>query len=261
MFWTRVATSTVLGPVALGTVYFGFPFFHIMVVVLGGAVLWEFVQIIGKTKLSPRIGFALLLLASCVGVATSNAAYALTLTAMTWVLLLITGNSARRFSSSSVQVGFLCATIPAITLVLVYNLGGVATMFWLLAVVWGTDIGAYICGRVVGGPKLAPVISPNKTWSGAVGGVLTAVLAAMLVDMAYAIGFQISHFVYAAIASVVSQIGDLAESRFKRQHNVKDSGTWIPGHGGVMDRVDGLWTAAPFTALVCVAVDGGVSSW
>jgi phosphatidate cytidylyltransferase len=117
---------------------------------------------------------------------------------------------------------------------------GLITMIFLFAIVWGTDIAAYFVGRAIGGPKLAPPISPGKTWSGAIGGAFFGVVAGVLVIYfaGESIGFGI--VLVAALLSVFSQVGDLFESWIKRRFGVKDSSHLIPGHGGVMDRVDGL---------------------
>jgi len=134
--------------------------------------------------------------------------------------------------------------------------GAAAGLYWVLflyVAVWGSDIGAYAFGRALGGPKLAPAISPNKTWSGALGGALCAVAAALCFSCFAGAAFQPAAaglsggwpVIFAALAlSVVAQAGDLLESRFKRAFGVKDSGRLLPGHGGIMDRVDGLLPAA-----------------
>jgi phosphatidate cytidylyltransferase len=120
----------------------------------------------------------------------------------------------------------------------------------LFAVVWSTDIGAYLVGRTLGGPKLAPRISPNKTWSGAIGGLICAALAAYAAalwdDLAFASAAALA---VGAVLSVFSQIGDLAESWWKRRFAVKDSGHLIPGHGGILDRIDGVLLASPVAAV------------
>lgn len=121
---------------------------------------------------------------------------------------------------------------------------GLVTALLLFATVWATDIFAYFVGRSLGGPKLAPSISPGKTWTGAVGGVAAAVAATLAVAAWYGpAGSPVFPFVI-ALVSVWGQIGDLFESWVKRRFGVKDSGTMIPGHGGMMDRVDGLAAAA-----------------
>ena len=121
---------------------------------------------------------------------------------------------------------------------------GLLAILFLFAVVWATDIAAYFVGRSLGGPKLAPSISPGKTQSGAIGGTIGGVAAGMALAASAGLGNLPLLAVVAFLLSIVSQIGDLFESWVKRRHGVKDSGTLIPGHGGVMDRVDGLVAAA-----------------
>ena len=121
---------------------------------------------------------------------------------------------------------------------------GIFALLFLCAAVWSTDIGAYFAGRAIGGPKLAPPISPNKTISGALGGIFGAMIVASLVASFFGQTNLAIFLLLAAFLSVISQAGDLYESWLKRQAGVKDSGAIIPGHGGAMDRVDGLVFAA-----------------
>jgi phosphatidate cytidylyltransferase len=136
---------------------------------------------------------------------------------------------------------------------------GIAAILWMFAVVWFTDIAAYFTGRALGGPKLCPAVSPKKTWSGFLGGLAAAIVAGAAVAMiASRFGWQppVSLPVVvlvSGVASVLSQIGDLGESALKRRFGAKDSGRFIPGHGGVMDRLDGFWAVA---ALMGVALAG-----
>ena len=132
---------------------------------------------------------------------------------------------------------------------------GRANILFLLFIVWASDIGAYLLGRLAGGPKLAPAISPGKTWSGALGGLAGALLVGLMAQ---------SSGKAAAVAvglSVISQAGDLLESALKRYFGVKDSGRIIPGHGGLFDRLDGLLTAAPAACLLALALGRGVDLW
>jgi phosphatidate cytidylyltransferase len=127
---------------------------------------------------------------------------------------------------------------------------GLSALLWLLVVVWTTDTAAYFAGRAIGGPRLAPRISPGKTWSGLCGGVLGAALTGALT--AWLLGSErlLQAAGLGAVLAIVAQLGDLAESALKRAARVKDSGSLIPGHGGLLDRVDGLWFAAPALALL-----------
>lgn len=129
--------------------------------------------------------------------------------------------------------------------------GGGAMVLFLLLTVWATDIGAYFAGRTIGGPKLAPAISPNKTWAGLGGGAIAAALVGMLMSAFTPYPATISSAFFASvIIAFISQTGDLFESWLKRRAGVKDSGDLIPGHGGLLDRVDGLMFAAPVYAFL-----------
>ncbi|MGO4523990.1 phosphatidate cytidylyltransferase [Microvirga sp. 2MCAF35] len=137
---------------------------------------------------------------------------------------------------------------------------GILGLLWMFAVVWATDIAAYFTGRTFGGPKLCPPISPKKTWSGFIGGVVAAALGGMLVAWAgqkfgltLPFGF-LGTAVISIVASVASQVGDLGESALKRHCNVKDSSHLIPGHGGVMDRLDGFWAVCLIVAAVLLTI-------
>jgi phosphatidate cytidylyltransferase len=133
---------------------------------------------------------------------------------------------------------------------------GIAAIFILFAVVWTTDIAGYFAGRAIGGPKLAPSLSPKKTWSGAIAGLIgTSIVIA--VGAQYIAGARIVPLVVLAVVlSVASQTGDLAESSFKRRFDVKDASQIIPGHGGVMDRLDGFWAAVVCAAIIGLARGG-----
>ncbi|NTE34296.1 phosphatidate cytidylyltransferase [Agrobacterium tumefaciens] len=133
------------------------------------------------------------------------------------------------------------------------ELTGFVSILFIFAVVWSTDILAYFVGRAIGGPKLAPSISPGKTWSGAIGGAVAAVIGGGAVSMAYHGRISVLMLGLALILSVFSQIGDLFESFVKRRFQVKDSSHLIPGHGGFMDRVDGLVFAC-FTVFLIAFV-------
>lgn len=125
---------------------------------------------------------------------------------------------------------------------------GLLLALWVLATVWTTDIGAYFAGRTIGGPKLAPSVSPNKTWAGLIGGVCSALVLGLILSQTAGLPLQLA--VASPILAVIAQIGDLYESALKRQAGVKDSGNLLPGHGGVLDRLDGLVPVAPAAAML-----------
>ncbi|MDS7596908.1 phosphatidate cytidylyltransferase [Agrobacterium tumefaciens] len=156
--------------------------------------------------------------------------------------------------------GIFYAGLSAISLAAIRSddLIGLVSILFIFAVVWSTDILAYFVGRAIGGPKLAPSISPGKTWSGAIGGTVAALIGGSAVFFAFngRVGFVILGL--ALVLSVFSQIGDLFESFIKRRFQVKDSSHLIPGHGGFMDRVDGLVFAC-FTVFVIAFVHAAVT--
>lgn len=127
-------------------------------------------------------------------------------------------------------------------------------VFWLMLVTWSTDIFAYFAGRAIGGPKLAPRISPNKTWAGLIGGVAGAAVVGALAAWQFGLADDLPVFLWlGGPLAILAQLGDLYESREKRRHGVKDSGTLIPGHGGVLDRLDGLLPVGVATLMVLIA--------
>ncbi len=159
-------------------------------------------------------------------------------------------------------LGVVYAAIPCAALIWLRGDGdaGRLSLFWLFAVVWSADTGAYLFGRAIGGPKLAPRISPKKTWAGFIGGIAFA--GAVGEGFAAFMGAPlIAWGIAGAVVSVVSQLGDLAESAWKRHFGVKDSSGLIPGHGGLLDRVDGLVAGAVALALLQSLLGATVLSW
>jgi phosphatidate cytidylyltransferase len=125
-------------------------------------------------------------------------------------------------------------------------------LFWMFSVIWATDIFAFFAGKTLGGPKLAPKISPNKTWSGLAGGLFASMMIGMMSSFMFSGGVLFFIFISVMLA-IIEQISDLLESKFKRIFGVKDSGNIIPGHGGVLDRLDGMMLVAP-TVLFLITV-------
>lgn len=136
---------------------------------------------------------------------------------------------------------------------------GLAAILFLFALVWATDVAGYFAGRTFGGPKLAPKISPNKTWSGAIGGLAGAMIAGAAVAKFFALDEVFTIGIVALVLSAVAQAGDLFESAVKRRFGAKDSGHLIPGHGGFMDRLDGFVAAAAAAAVLGI-LRGGLDS-
>jgi phosphatidate cytidylyltransferase len=180
-------------------------------------------------------------------------AFAVLVALMATIMYLEWSRMVERWGLAWKLFGFIYCLLPAISLLWIreraefQGIGkGFDLLIWVFLVVWTTDIAAYFAGRAIGGPKLAPSISPNKTIAGLAGGVICAtVLTGAWVKF---IGLPALLLWLAAPFAVAAQMGDLFESGLKRRAGVKDSGTWLPGHGGLLDRLDGLVPVAMLTA-------------
>jgi phosphatidate cytidylyltransferase len=259
-----VASAVALMPVALGLVYLGdWPFACLVALAVAlMAVEWRQLTIARGAGGGLAGGSAAALGLLVVALAASGHADA----ALVALILgaLVAGAIAWRLAAPPLWIGLGAAYLAFPALALVWLRGqptGLQTVVWLLVVVWTTDVLAYLVGRKVRGPRLAPSVSPGKTWSGLCGGVAAAAVVGGLA--AGVIGserlWQATGL--GALLAVVSQIGDLIESALKRRAGVKDSGTLIPGHGGVLDRLDGLILAAPVLALFSLALGPEVLPW
>lgn len=151
--------------------------------------------------------------------------------------------------------GFAYALVPALSLLWIRDRAdnGLALLLWVFVVTWSVDIGAYLAGRRFGKRKLAPAISPGKTWEGLYGGIVAAALLGggfvLLTRATGSNGLELPLLLAAPVFAAAAQGGDLFESWMKRRAGVKDSGDWLPGHGGILDRLDGLVVVATLTAL------------
>jgi len=213
----RVISSAVLAPLALAVTYVGGLAFALFWTIAAAIVLWEWSRLVTGAGLR---GFAL------IDWLAGGVAYA--------AVLLFAPLILRRD--------------PAL---------GFTAMLFVFAIVWATDIAAYFAGRAVGGPKLWPAVSPKKTWSGAIGGAVGGIAGGFLIAKLGDLAITSTLLLVAAGLSVAAQGGDLLESAIKRRFGVKDSSNLIPGHGGLMDRLDGFLTAAAAAVMVGL-VRGGL---
>lgn len=252
----RVLSALVLGPVALAAVWFGGTAFTLFVGLTALLLLHEWLAIVGAGRPRPAAvaGYAAVFLA-LVAVALGAVAVAFLLVAAGAAAAFLLG--LRSGGERWVAEGTLYAGLTGVTLIALRNGEfGLVAVGYLFFVVWATDIAAYFVGRSVGGPKLWPRVSPKKTWSGAIGGAVAAMLvglAGSLLAGSFALGVWLAA---SLILSIFSQVGDLFESAVKRHFGVKDSGRIIPGHGGIMDRVDGIVGAAVLGYALASLVTG-----
>lgn len=246
----RVLSSLVLVPLALAVAFFGGWAFVGFWALAAIGVLWEWQTMVCAHDRNP------VLATGAAALAGAALLLALDLTGMAVVLIVLGSFGiaalASRVRRSWCSAGLLYAGVLLIAPVVLRRdpVFGFAAILFLFVIVWLTDITAYFVGRALGGPKLMPAVSPNKTWSGAIGGTVAGLIGGVLVARQFGAGPFSA--VVALGLSVVSQAGDLAESALKRRFGVKDAGGLLPGHGGVMDRLDG------FIAAVAVAVALGL---
>ena len=243
----RVVSGIVLVAVALALTFAGGVWYRLLAVAIAGAVLYEWLAMSARSVAPSQRWLVVGLLAILLVLVLAGRPVSFLLAALAGAVFIAAAHATRVGAGFWPAAGLAYAGLLGIALCALRgnDAAGLAATLFLFSVVWATDILAYFVGRALGGPKLAPSISPGKTWSGAVGGTLAAILAGVAV--ASALGSPLGFFALAALTfalSVVSQAGDLFESSIKRRFGVKDSSHLIPGHGGVMDRVDGLATAA-----------------
>jgi phosphatidate cytidylyltransferase len=172
--------------------------------------------------------------------------------AVLWILSAIAARLQNPVNTSWSYLGIPYVGLPAVALALLRNdpSHGLSAIVWVMVAVWSADTLAYFAGRIIGGPKLAPAISPKKTWAGLGGAVAGSAIASALFCWYAGYGGVAALAAIAGALAIVEQGGDLFKSAWKRHYGVKDSGDLIPGHGGVIDRVDGLVAVAMAAALI-----------
>ena len=256
VLFKRIISALVMIPPVLGAIIYGYPAFDLLIIFIFFVLSYEWSNLCGaKLRQWSTIIFFGGGAAALISISFFEAVWALHVFLNTCFLLLAfqlysqrknqsaSNHSSQRQSQTPWQaIGFCYIVFPLIILLLwrAEENAGRNIIFLLFLIAWAADTGAYAFGRLIGGPKLAPVLSPNKTWAGFIGGVFCAAL----VGSGFALFIKESGLmiltISAVILGIISQCGDLLESRIKRLFQVKDAGSLIPGHGGLLDRVDSL---------------------
>ena len=256
----RVLTSLIMVPVVIGAMRSGHPLIDILVYFVGIMLSWEWSAMMPNKRANVyAVCYAFAL--GCSLIVFNRIVLFLLIAAVTAFVYFKAKDEKHRYLLTlgvpyiSIGVGALCwmyylfdafGSIPG-------EKGSFVMTLWFILMVWSVDIGGYIIGTSLRGPKLAPKISPNKTWSGLIGGVILAVAVSSIYMYAtksiyklpLPLNEQLKYAQLGAFIAFIAQIGDLVESAIKRHLQLKDSSTLIPGHGGVFDRIDGLIFAAP----------------
>jgi len=257
----RVASAAVLAPIALAAVWFGGAWFYLLVLLAAGLMAMEWSRVSFGAVNPVYVGLIVL----------SVAAVALQMIhGGAWIglgaavcLALAAGIAGLRQGFGWSVVGAFYIVLPCFAMVWLREADehGRTVVLWLMLSVWATDIGAYFAGRSIGGPKLAPRISPNKTWAGLAGGMAAAALVGAATAALTELASQQRLLLAGLATAVLAQAGDLSKSAWKRHFGVKDSGSLIPGHGGVIDRLDGLLFVALGAAMMALLNGGRLLPW
>lgn len=252
----RVASALVLVPLALSCIWVGGVFWAALVALVTVGLGWEWVRL---TDI-PQVSLPGLAIPGIAVVAVILAASGFWLTALT---IAAAGSLALAVASGWRGLGLPYITASALGLLWLRNdpVMGLANLLFAVLIVWASDIGAYLVGRAFGGPKLAPAISPGKTVSGALGGLAAAVLTGLGVALISTGALSWRAAELALGLAVVAEAGDLLESWIKRFCGKKDSSQLIPGHGGLLDRLDALMAVAPVAGLLAFTLGRGVVLW
>ena len=252
-FTKRVFSAIPLAIAVLLIDYWGGWVFELAAALLGFVFYWEGLLILKVDKLRQYLGQFLYILL-CLSVFAFVAGWLPLYAFYAWLAVLMCVLVVLSRKRMSALWLFFYSAAFALSLIVIRGdtPGGAIAVLYLLLVVWVSDSFAYFGGKLLKGPKLMPKISPNKTWSGALTGLFFSGLFGALFALTEDVPLLTS-LLLGLVLSMIAQIGDIAESAFKRRYNVKDSGRIIPGHGGVMDRVDGLSLAAFCLALFVIA--------
>lgn len=263
MLGRRLLSALVILPLAAAAIWYGSWVFASLLSLLCAVMCWEWVHLCSADRHGVRelavaaaavgpfllIGSGFPAVAALVAAAAAAVAILAVAQRLPNIAILILGLPYVVFGV--VSAGWLRAD----------SVTGLMTVIWLTLVVIATDVGAYFVGRSLGGPKLAPAISPNKTWSGLLGGMACAGLIGLLVGLGYEEASPAVLTATSLFLAVVAQTGDLIESQLKRHCNAKDASRLIPGHGGFLDRFDGYLTVMPMAALMSLAGGGSPITW
>ncbi|AHC73682.1 phosphatidate cytidylyltransferase [Candidatus Endolissoclinum faulkneri L5] len=261
----RVISSLVLLPPTVLLIWIGGLAFELGILVIASCMLWEWGGLIAipsdryRTRLILVVAMLACFLMALVFCFSAGMVCAL----LSGSIFVIFAKNLRIVKLFWLGVAIIATIIPTLGIVWMRSHieFGLETVIYVITSVIATDIGAYATGKIIGGPKLLPKVSPSKTWAGLAGGIAASMLIAAIFTIVLKDARGPALLPIAICITLVAQIGDLLESSIKRHFNVKDSGTLIPGHGGVLDRVDGMMTVLPIITLAIWISGRSVLQW
>lgn len=250
----RFAAALVLIPIAVADAWLGGAWFEALIAAVGLLMAWEWCALVHGGSRSQLALHGLAVLAAAFAPVNVSLSVAFLCILAAWLGSGLALLREGRFGRIWKWVGVPYVALPVLSLALLRaDPGfGLLAVLWLFLVVWSADIGAYFAGRILGGPKLWPAVSPSKTWAGLAGAVGAGAVAGAIAGQAGGVPSLAAVAWLGAAMGLVEQAGDLFESAAKRSFGAKDSGTLIPGHGGILDRVDGLAFAVVVSVLIGV---------
>lgn len=260
----RAVSAIALGLPAAAAVILGPPWLPMFVGAIAAVMAWEWSRVTRTAGFGPAgAALALLLVAAIAAAAWGRFAWAFAIVAAAVPAVYGLARLDERKGAAALAAGALYIGVPALALLWLYARPeiGRSLAIWLICVVIAADIAAYFVGRSLRGPKLAPRISPGKTWSGAAGGLAGALIVGLALGLALELAQPLILAAAAIAFAIISQIGDLLESGLKRTYRVKDTSGILPGHGGMMDRVDGIVAVLAAAALAIWIAGGDVRPW
>ena len=246
----RILTAVIAIPVALFILYLGRPIVDALFILFALLMMREWDTIVsagslGQIEKADAVGLTV------VGVSLICASHDV-ISAALWIMFL--GAAAvfilRKTQRAWHAIGVIYIGLAVIASFVLIDYAGIVGLLWLLITVWALDIFAFVFGKNIGGPKIATTISPNKTWAGLAGAIIGAMLSCWAFDYFGLYPFEFSPMLFGALIAIVAQSGDFWESYVKRRFGVKDSSDILPGHGGILDRMDGFMAAAVLVAIM-----------
>ena len=251
-FLVRSLSTAVIIPIAAYILVIGGDYFCLFIATLGAMMIWEMARAIfgavySRFLIIPSAGFGVMILLTGLKIGISLISTVALLFLVLFSIYCLVIKQVDKITKFLICSLFI--VIPCILFLWLRETKELIIVFWILSCVIATDIGAYLIGKTIGGAKLAPKTSPNKTWSGLIGGVT----ASAFTGLGFSVFWMEKHFKFVCLSlmiAIVAQMGDLLESHFKRKYSLKETSNIIPGHGGIMDRLDGHMAAVTFIALI-----------